>query len=179
MTQQKLKTGQFLLANPTLNGSVFENAIVFLLDYTPEHGAYGTIINTNSHIPLNEVFSGLPENDWKTHPFFLGGPVEDTQIQMLQLDPNLSISPKEIVPGLYIGGKIEDNIQAVEQVIFSEKTRLILGYSGWGPGQLENEVIEGAWDIYSTDPISVFECQIDDLSLTPQEFCDRFEEVSA
>lgn len=179
MSEQKLKTGHFLLATDMLEESFFENAIVLLLDYSEIEGAYGIVINKNSHIPLNEVFSGLPTADWKPQAFFLGGPVEESQIQMIQLSPDLSTAPQEFLPGLYVGGKVEDNLEAVERILFSPDCRLVLGYSGWGPNQLETEIKEGAWDVYQTDPKAVLSCEIDELDLTPTQFCEKFEATSA
>jgi putative transcriptional regulator len=179
MSVQKLKTGLFLLANDSLQGSVFENSVILLLNFSEEEGAYGIIINQNSHIPLNEVFSGLPKNDWLPQPFFLGGPVEDSQIQMIQLKGNLCDAPNEFLPGLFLGGKIEDKLDSIERLIFSPNTRLVLGYSGWGPGQLEQEIKDDAWSLYQTDVRTVLSCPIDELALSPRQFCEKFEAIGA
>ena len=133
---QIIYPGQFLLATELLDGTDFEKAVILLLDHDEKEGSYGIVINNHSHIPLNEVFSGLPHNDWKTEPFFLGGPVDDSKVQILQLSKSLTIEPQELLPGIYMGGRVENSLTAMEEMLFSDHSRLILGYSGWGIGQL-------------------------------------------
>jgi len=54
-----------------------------------------------------------------------------------------------VAPGVYLGGKWENPFHMIESDPAS--TLLFLGYSGWGPGQLEEEVDVGAWDVYNID----------------------------
>ena len=176
---QIIYPGQFLLATELLDGTDFEKAVILLLDHDQKEGSYGIVVNNHSHIPLNEVFSGLPHNDWKTEPFFLGGPVDDSQVQILQLSKGLTIEPQELLPGIFMGGRVENSLTAMEEMLFSDHSRLILGYSGWGIGQLSQELSNGAWKVYSTNPLKVLNCQIDELKLSPDEFQHKFEELSA
>ncbi len=169
-----LSSGRFLLATPELKGSYFEDKIILLLRYDQQEGAYGVVVNHLSHIPLNEVFSGIPRQEWRPYPFYLGGPVEESRIQILQVEgPGNKATPLPS-EGLPPQQKQEMDMGYLLQTIQNPATRVFLGYSGWSVGQLEREVEQNAWEIYSADPMRVLERGQGLAGLAPEAFKQSF-----
>ncbi len=126
----------------------FRNAIVLLCQHGSE-GAYGLVLNRPAHMPLREIFEHPPEGEAGVRRVYIGGPVQPTELQILQLGVAVADDAMEIAPGVHMGGKWDtlDQILAPDP----EDLRLFLGYAGWGKGQLEDEVEGGAWEVWPTD----------------------------
>ena len=66
----------------------------------------------------------------------------------------LHLDAKEVIPGLFLSPSI-DTLRALAKRP-PRNFRLILGYSGWGAGQVETELVEGAWLVAPADPHLIF-----------------------
>jgi putative transcriptional regulator len=142
-----LTSGVVLLARDILQDPNFMAAAVLLCIYNKDGGAYGLVLNRLSHMPLTEIFDGYRESpDREPREVYIGGPVQQDEIQIVQLTRNPVKESHQIAPGVYLGGKWEDIDHLLS--LDPRTTRLFLGYSGWGPGQIENEIEQGAWDVY-------------------------------
>jgi putative transcriptional regulator len=144
----RLGPGVLLIAQEALEDPNFSNAIVLLCQHG-EAGAYGLVLNRPSHMPLREIFEHPPENETATRRVYIGGPVQPTELQILQLGEAIAPEAMEIVPGVHMGGKWE----TLEEILAPApaRLRLFLGYAGWGGGQLEEEIEAGAWEVRETD----------------------------
>lgn len=142
-----LTSGSVLLAREALQDPNFDTTIVLVCIHSPE-GSYGLVLNRISHMPLSEIFDGL--NDCNlSREILIGGPVQQMELQILQITESPAEGAFELSPGLYMGGRWSD-LTAMIQTDPSN-TRLFLGYSGWGPSQLESEIELGAWSVYNVD----------------------------
>ena len=151
-----LAAGRLLVASPLLLDPNFYKTVVFMLQHGSE-GAVGIVLNRPSE---ELVESHLPEWSRRTedHPVvFVGGPVEPAvAIGMVRADrPSEPTALREV--GLVdLGG---DPAGATPGPV-----RVFSGYSGWGPGQVEAEVAEGAWfvvealadDLFTPDPADLW-----------------------
>ncbi|MCX7725545.1 MAG: YqgE/AlgH family protein [Chitinispirillaceae bacterium] len=144
----KLRSGAVLLATDTLKDPNFDSTIVLICIYGKD-GAYGLVVNRISHMPLSEVFEGIKEIKNISREIFLGGPVQQTELQVIQLTNMPVEDAYKISEGIYMGGKWDD----IDAMIKTDPatTKLFLGYSGWGPGQLEAEIRMGAWEVFLVD----------------------------
>jgi putative transcriptional regulator len=153
----KLGPGVLLAARDVLEDPNFSNTIVLLCQHGSE-GAYGLVLNRPSHMPLREIFEHPPEGDFAPRRVYIGGPVQPTELQILQIAAagNAEENPEEkameameIAPGVYMGGRWD----TLEQILTPDprRVRLFLGYAGWGGGQLEEEVEAGAWEVWPAD----------------------------
>ncbi len=145
---KRLSSGSVLLAREILHDPNFEGTGVLICIYSSE-GAYGLVLNRPSHMPLSEIFDGLNDIKNRSREVLIGGPVQQDELQILQITDNPVEGAYQISPGIYMGGKWND----INTIINSDPltTRLFLGYSGWGPGQLESEIKLGAWDVFKVD----------------------------
>jgi len=141
----RLGFGAVLLARDVLQDPNFIATMVLLCIYSKEGGAYGLVLNRPSHIPLSEMFDGYSEMR-EPRKVYIGGPVQQEELQIIQITDDPVADSHKLSPRVYLGGKWED----VEQMLTldADATRLFLGYSGWAPDQLEGEIAAGAWDVF-------------------------------
>ena len=143
--------GQFLIAAKRLRDDNFYKTVVLLLEHG-EHGAMGLIINRPSSIRVSHALLGhfnLPETE---DVVFGGGPVEPSALVILHDDSQFEDDGPSVLPGLFVGGSPD----AFEKVICEAAAsgsmkhcfRVLSGYSGWGSGQLENEISRGDWLVH-------------------------------
>lgn len=156
----ELAPGILLAASDRLEDPNFSKTIVLLCQHGSE-GAYGLVLNRPSHMPLREIFEHPPETaDGRpaTRRVYIGGPVQPTELQILQVGEPVAPETMEIAPGVHMGGKWE----TLEEILTPDPSavRLFLGYAGWGEGQLEEEVEAGAWE--------VLKCDVGRLLATPE-----------
>jgi putative transcriptional regulator len=149
--KSRLKSGTILVARDALTDPNFNNTIVLLCQYG-EAGAYGLVLNRPAHMPLHEIFEHpptLPGEVGQKRRVYIGGPVQSTELQILQIGANPVEESLEIAPEVHLGGaweQVEDFLTRDPQSL-----RLFLGYSGWGEGQLDEEVEAGAWEVWDID----------------------------
>ena len=133
-----------LIAMPTLDDTYFEKSIILLCNYNAE-GAFGLIMNRPSSTKVEDLLS--PELNSKNTfniPLLIGGPVEPDSFWAIHssdisIEETTSISPKinlssakDIISSLAKGQKVHSY-------------QFGIGYSGWGPGQLDREINEESW----------------------------------
>jgi len=138
-------TGRLLVATPTLGDPNFSRTVVYVLDHD-ESGTLGVVVNRPTTVPVGEV---LP--DWQqytTDPgvLFQGGPVALDSALGLAVLPGIGddepVGWRRVVDGL---GLVD--LDAPPEVLVDGMAglRIFAGYAGWGSGQLEDELAEGAW----------------------------------
>ena len=135
-----------LVAMPQLRDPNFDRSVVLLSDHDDE-GAMGLVVNRRLPVTVADVLLGL-NLTWRgpaDEPAWGGGPVQP-QSGWLLFEPEGSRVPedcREVMPGVFMSASIDALRELARRP--PKRFRLVLGYSGWGGGQLENEVIEGAW----------------------------------
>lgn len=134
-----------LLAEPMLSEPYFRRSVVLILEKDRQGGYIGLTLNKETGILLSDLVPG-----WESAAnieVFSGGPVEENRLFMLHtLGQEVMPGSLEILPGLYVGGRLEDIRDYVEQGGDIEgKMRFFLGYSGWQADQLENEILGRSW----------------------------------
>ncbi len=151
-------TGRLLVATPALEDPPFERAVVLLLDHD-EDGALGVVLNRATGVTVRETLDGWQDLVADPPVLFGGGPVEPTAVVALGRAP-AGVASDGFSP-------IVDNVRLVDldmdpalAAVDLERVRLFAGYAGWAPGQLEDEVEQGAWflvnaragDVFTDDP---------------------------
>jgi putative transcriptional regulator len=137
----KPSRGKVLIAEPFTNDYYFKRSVVLLADHN-EEGSYGMVFNKPLYININELIKDFPKID---APLFLGGPVKTDSLFYIHTIPEITNCVK-IDEGLFWGGDLED----VKELIAAKKIdknnmRFFIGYSGWSPKQLDDELRENNW----------------------------------
>ncbi len=135
-----------LLAEPLMKEPYFRRSVVLILEKDQAGGYIGLTLNKRAGLRLGDIFK-----DW-VHgadiEVYSGGPVEEQRLFMLHTLGDIFPGSHEILPGLYVGGELE----AISRYIKSGgeiegKIRFFLGYSGWGAGQLDKELLSRSWAV--------------------------------
>lgn len=140
--------GNFLIAMPSLADPNFRRSVVLLGAHSLDDGAFGLIVNRPIEIDLSEILRELGlEIEKSDFPRVLaGGPVEPSHgFVLFELNDRPLESDDLLLPeGLTVSGNTE-TLAAFASGKLSGTYSLILGYSGWFPGQLETEIEENSW----------------------------------
>jgi len=116
--------------------------VVFLCEHQDE-GSFGFVLNRNYDYTLDELVNGL--DDLKL-PVFYGGPVQMDTIHFLHQYPEKIPGGYEIAEGVFWGGDFDVAIQMIRKgEVNLQRIRFYIGYSGWGTGQLNDELKEKSW----------------------------------
>lgn len=173
MSSQTLQTGSFLLATRVLEGSYFQDRVVFLADHSAS-GSFGLVLNAPVHMPLEEVFSGFRSRERRLFSFFVGGPVQEDGVHVLETGRNVLPDALEVIPGIFMCALGPEQPVPVLDLFSNKSTRIHLGYSGWAAGQLENELQRGCWEIHNLPPMEVLARDREVLFPTPADFKRQF-----
>ncbi len=142
------ETGDLLVAQPFLDEQWFDRAVISLIDYDPNGGATGVVLNNSLPHSLGEVLEDGPEGT-EMVPVYCGGPLSQDRLFFIHtLGPDVIPDCREYAPGLYIGGDFERAVRYVaDGYPVDGFIRFFIGYSGWSRGQLEEEIQAGTWAV--------------------------------
>ena len=139
--------GTLLASAPSLRDPNFMHTVSVICEHS-EAGAYGLVINKQSTLTVDRLLIDHPLFRELPIPVWWGGPVGSNALQILHRVPDDLPGGHEIGGGLFIGGELDDFASYVERTPPAELTyhaRFLLGYAGWGEGQLEMELRTGSW----------------------------------
>jgi putative transcriptional regulator len=156
--------GRLLVAAPVLADPTFARSVVLLLDHD-EEGSLGLVLNRPSHVPVGAVLPPWDGRTTGTDVLFTGGPVaEDSALALgLHTGPEDGPEPEGFrrVAGPF--GLVDLDVDPDESLAEIDAIRIYAGYAGWSPGQLDDEIAEGAWYVVDGGPADVFDAEPDDL----------------
>ena len=140
----KPQKGRLLIAEPSiLNDNSFKRAIVLLTEHS-ETSSVGFNLNRPLHYTLSDL---VPEINCD-FTVYQGGPVEQDNLYFIHKIPELLPNSVEVTDGIYWGG----NFNYLKEHLNNHKVkpsdiRFFLGYSGWEPTQLDDELNTNSWFI--------------------------------
>ena len=158
-----------LLSMPQLQDPNFARTVVLLCDYGPE-GAFGLVLNRPTEMAASEMVRlDPPVEHGNEMPLWIGGPVEPQRGWILFGDaaegsavPSAEsrglpgIEFKFIRDGLYLSTS-PSILRQVLEARPAPRARVLAGYAGWGPGQLDDELAQSAWLMGDIDLDIVFD----------------------
>jgi putative transcriptional regulator len=134
--------GILLIADPFLKDPNFLRTVVFLCEHK-EEGSFGFVINRPFTNTIDELIPELQEHKL---PVFYGGPVQQDTIHFLHQYPDDIPGGQEILKGVYWGGDFDKMVELIRsKSLDPARIRFYIGYSGWGSGQLDDELKEKSW----------------------------------
>lgn len=130
--------GQLLLAAPHLNDGTFNRAVIFLTEHSIDKGAIGIILNHPTNATVGNLVPDPKLAPLHHIPVFNGGPLSTDQLSFSSISLNqqkgISFSPR-------ISAK--DALNLIKKQ--TNQIKASVGYAGWAPNQLENELLQNTW----------------------------------
>ena len=149
----KPQQGRLLISEPFMADPNFKRSVVLLVVHD-EEGTLGFILNQPENLRLKDV---LPDVWEANNEVYFGGPVQIDSIFFIHRCYDKMLSGEPIGDGLYWGGNFETlKILINTGSIDESEIKFFIGYSGWGKGQLEDELNKNAWmvsDVLNADNI--------------------------
>lgn len=157
--QEQNFTNHLLVAMPGMLDPNFSNSVIYICEHSSQ-GAMGLVINQPLNIQLKEIFAQFDLDDLSSsgeQHLLAGGPVqlergfvlhpgsEKSWESTLRLSPEVNLTSSR------------DILVDIAKAKGPEKTLITLGYSGWGAGQLEQEIAANSWLTVPADVQILFE----------------------
>jgi putative transcriptional regulator len=144
--------GQLLVAGPALVDPSFRRTVVLIGEHG-EEGAMGLVLNRVSTTLVDDAVPPIASLTAPDEPVYLGGPVQPQAVVVLADFADVEQAEVVVVENIgFLPGEIEDTAAVGEL----RGVRVFAGYAGWGPGQLEDELGEGAWIVVPARSSDVF-----------------------
>lgn len=161
-------THHFLIAMPGMEDNLFAKSVVYMCEHS-DHGALGLVINKPSDIDVKGLFDKvelpLRRDDLMNTPVFQGGPVQTERGFVLHesMMPGLEsvYASTMSIPGGLEMTTSRDVLEALSTGAGPLKIFVSLGYSAWGEGQLESELLENSWLTVAADIKVIFDTPVD------------------
>ncbi|MFE0133508.1 YqgE/AlgH family protein [Streptomyces sp. NPDC059037] len=163
MTEVSSLTGRLLVATPALADPNFDRAVVLLLDHD-EEGSLGVVLNRPTPVEVADILEGWGDLAGSPGVVFQGGPVSlDSALGVAVIPGGEGPSPSsglrstsgDPIAWRRVHGAIGlVDLDAPPELLAPAlgSLRIFAGYAGWGPGQLEDELVEGAWYVVESEP---------------------------
>ncbi|MCA9522884.1 MAG: YqgE/AlgH family protein [Myxococcales bacterium] len=154
MTKEQLSIAPgLLIAMPQLLDPNFRRSVVLMLEHNDD-GSFGVVLNNPIHETVT-IHNEAGEAFSVTDHLYLGGPVSPQVGLVVHGDGWRGERTHEIMPGLCVS----EPSQAIPRLLELDSVpyRFVVGYSGWGPKQLENELAYGSWLTSSTSADFIFD----------------------
>lgn len=160
MTLEKMNlTGQILIAMPAMLDPHFSKSVTFICAHN-EDGAMGIVINRPIQMTVDTLLQQIDihceSSEVAAQPVFFGGPVQ-TERGFVLHSPSLEFNTTVAVNEVVALTTSKDILESTARKQGPEKVLIALGYAGWSPGQLEEEMLNNAW-------LSFKPSQLNDLS---------------
>ena len=153
-----------LIAVPQLDDPNFARSVVLMIEHN-DRGSFGLVINQPSEVTASELLDSLAmrwAGDAQT-VVWSGGPVARSTGWVLHepVPALVGEGTSTIGPGVALSTSPE-RLRALAARP-PARMRLLLGYSGWGPGQLAREMAQGSWLHADLDPAIIFDLDTNDM----------------
>lgn len=134
--------GDLLISEPYLPDPNFERTVVYLCEHD-ENGTFGFVLNNKAQVRLADVVDEV--GNYKAD-LFIGGPVQQDTLHFLHRHDQLYSSARHVKNEIYWGGDYDKLLECINtKSIDSKDIRFFLGYSGWSPNQLMDELKQKSW----------------------------------
>jgi putative transcriptional regulator len=155
--QEMSTTPLLLLSMPQMADPNFARSVVLLCEYT-DQGAFGLVVNRQMSEPAWTLIKTEPAV--RVDPnlrLWIGGPVDPQRTWVLTAGPTgADEEQQEICSGVVLSASKALTLQVLQEPP-STRTRVLVGYAMWGPGQLESELASSSWLTIAVDPTLIFD----------------------
>jgi putative transcriptional regulator len=151
-----------LVSMPQMLDPNFSKTVVLLAEYGA-HGAFGLVLNRRMDEPARSIVTA--DEPLNIHPslyLYTGGPVEPTRAWILTAQGSLDPEALEVMKGIYLSAS-PSLVRRTLEAAPDASTRMVVGYAGWGAGQLDVELAEGSWLLAPVETSLIFETSVDTM----------------
>jgi putative transcriptional regulator len=147
--------GHLLIAGPGLVDPNFWRSVVLVGEHS-EEGALGVVLNRTSETPVDEAVPELAVLADGMGDVHVGGPVQPSAVVVLAEFAEPPDASELVVESVgFLPAEVDpDSLGPLR------RARVYVGYAGWGPGQLDDELDDGSWiveparaeDVFTDEP---------------------------
>lgn len=144
-SEENLKEGTILVAQPFLDEFFFKRSCILMTKMSKDKPSAGFVLNNKTEYFLDELITGISSDS--RLPVFCGGPLSLDRLFYIHDITNLP-DAIPVTNGLFLNGNLDSVIDYINSEPECNKhIKFFIGYCGWDPGQLENELKIGTWAI--------------------------------
>jgi putative transcriptional regulator len=152
---EPLEPGTLLVARRALPDIRFQEAVVLVVQSNAQ-GTAGLIINRPSRLALAEALPDLPALSGRQISLSYGGPVAPRSFMALVKAAETPPEPSQkVFATVYLTG-VEQLADWLATERPGSRYRVFTGYAGWAPGQLDNEMARGDWQLLPAEETVLF-----------------------
>ncbi len=148
-------TAVLLIARDALHDPNFADSVVLVMNHLGP-APVGLVINRPTEIPVSRLFPDLKRLQPLPDKLYFGGPVELTSVWFLFRAARAPEHAIQAFGSIYLSANRDLLLQLLGRAKPMDDLRIFVGHSGWGPGQLESEIAEGAWRLERADADAIF-----------------------
>ncbi|RIJ41645.1 YqgE/AlgH family protein [Pontibacter oryzae] len=157
----KPQNGSILISEPYLGDPNFERSVVLLCSHVEDEGSFGLVLNRASNLNLSDVLDVFSDDFDMT--LGIGGPVQYNTLHYIHRLPGLHQAVK-LAQDVYWGGDFEMLRTMIDTgQVKKDDIRFFLGYSGWTPGQLQEEIDKNVWIVNNNAANKLFNLDTETL----------------
>jgi putative transcriptional regulator len=133
------------------------HSVLLMCEHSGE-GAYGLVVNRPANLVVRTLLPDHPVLGESDFPVHLGGPVDHSTLQFVHRVPDRIPGGYQLTEEVWLGGELDAlaEVLAADPLAAEDSVRLLVGYSGWGEGQLDFELSRGSWIPAPSDADAVF-----------------------
>jgi putative transcriptional regulator len=162
-TPEGFLTGQLLIAMPSMADPRFQQSVIYVCAHTPE-GAMGLVLNRPIVKPtFDDLLTQLnvePVPPAREIKLYAGGPVENARGFVLHTSDWTGEGSLRVTGETALTASL-DVLKVIAEGHGPRECVLALGYAGWGPGQLDQEIQQNAWLSVPPDETLLFDTDHD------------------
>ena len=148
-------TSMLLVARDNLRDSNFKDSVVLVMNNIGPAPA-GVILNRPTTIPVSKLFADLGALARIDDKVYFGGPVEIGAVLFLFRADAPPDDATRVIEGVYLSTSADLLRKLLSRDQPMEGLRVFTGYSGWAPGQLEDEIARGDWTLAPAEADAIF-----------------------
>ncbi len=152
----------FLVAGPSLRDPNFARTVVLLVEHATQ-GSIGFVVNRLASVSFREVAESIGVSPEVELPVLVGGPISRTGWVLFdptEGDATLLEDAVRVHEHIAVTAS-KKALEGLSEPTTSHRRMLMVGYAGWGEGQLDTELERGVWLPMELDPAIVFDCAIE------------------
>jgi len=154
------KKGRVLIAEPFMQGLYFSRSVILLAEHNSEE-SIGFVLDKPTDLYPDELIDNMRQFKGS---LYLGGPVEPCMLNYIHTLGEKIPGATKITDSIYHGGDFEMLVSLINKgVANANNVKFFGGYSGWNPGQLQDEIDENSWVVTTIEDEKIMQSESENL----------------